>query len=51
MPSAREAWRLAERHGVEMPIIHAVYQVLYEGLPAREAVTGLLNRHQRPERD
>ncbi|MFZ5581011.1 MAG: NAD(P)H-dependent glycerol-3-phosphate dehydrogenase [Pseudomonadota bacterium] len=51
LPSAREAWRLAERHGVDMPITHAVHQVLYEGIPARAAVAGLLNRDQRPELD
>lgn len=51
LPTAREAWRLAERLGVEMPITHAVYKVLYEDLPARAAVAGLLNRHQRPELD
>lgn len=51
LPTAREAWRLAEQHGVEMPITQAVYQVLYEGLPAKAAVAGLLNRHLRPEMD
>ncbi len=51
LPSAREAWRLAERHGVEMPITQAVHQVLYENLPAKAAVAGLLNRHLRPELD
>ena len=51
LPSAREAWRLSERHDVDMPIIQAVYQVLYEGLPAKAAVASLLNRHLRPERD
>lgn len=51
LPSAREAWRLAERHGVDMPITQAVHQVLYEGLPAKAAVAGLLNRHLRPEMD
>ncbi|TQV62754.1 MAG: NAD(P)-dependent glycerol-3-phosphate dehydrogenase [Halothiobacillaceae bacterium] len=51
LPSAREAWRLAERHGVDMPITQAVHQVLYENLPAKAAVAGLLNRHLRPELD
>ncbi|MFZ5466052.1 MAG: NAD(P)H-dependent glycerol-3-phosphate dehydrogenase [Pseudomonadota bacterium] len=50
-PTAREAWRLAERHGVEMPITHAVYKVLYEGLPARAAVDELLRRNLRQEQD
>lgn len=51
LPSAREAWRLAERHGVDMPITQAVHQVLYENLSAKAAVAGLLNRHLRPELD
>jgi len=51
LPTAREAWRLAERHGVDMPITQAVHRVLYEGLPAQAAVAGLLKRHLRPEAD
>jgi glycerol-3-phosphate dehydrogenase (NAD(P)+) len=50
-PTAREAWRLAERLGVEMPITHAVYKVLYEDLPARAAVDELLRRNLRQEQD
>lgn len=49
LPTAREAWRLAQRYGVDMPITHAVYQVLYEKLPAKQAVHELLSRHPRPE--
>ncbi|MEW6692581.1 MAG: NAD(P)H-dependent glycerol-3-phosphate dehydrogenase [Pseudomonadota bacterium] len=50
-PTAREAWHLAERFGVEMPITHAVYKVLYEDLPARAAVDELLRRNLRQEQD
>ncbi|HES76322.1 MAG TPA: NAD(P)-dependent glycerol-3-phosphate dehydrogenase [bacterium] len=51
LPSAREAWRLACEHAVDMPITHAVYQVAYEGLAPKLAVAQLLQRHARPEFD
>ncbi|MEW5838738.1 MAG: NAD(P)H-dependent glycerol-3-phosphate dehydrogenase [Pseudomonadota bacterium] len=51
LPSAREAWRLACEHEVDMPITHAVYQVAYEGLAPRDAVVQLMQRHARPEFD
>ena len=39
-----EVERLAARYGAEMPICHAVYRVLYEGLSPLEAVRSLLAR-------
>ena len=51
LPSAREAWRLACEHAVDMPITHAVYQMAYEGLAPKLAVAQLLQRHARPEFD
>jgi len=39
-----EVERLADRHGVEMPICHQVYRVLHEGLSPQEAVKALLGR-------
>jgi glycerol-3-phosphate dehydrogenase (NAD(P)+) len=50
VPSARAAEELARRHGVEMPITHAVCGVLFEGLAPVSAVQGLLAREARPER-
>jgi glycerol-3-phosphate dehydrogenase (NAD(P)+) len=41
--------RLAGAAGVEAPIAEAVVQVLYEGVPAREAVERLMTRALRPE--
>lgn len=41
--------RLAGAAGVEAPIADAVVQVLYEGVPAREAVDRLMTRALRPE--
>jgi len=42
--TAREVATLASDLGVDMPISHAVYQMLFEGLPADQAVDALLNR-------
>jgi glycerol-3-phosphate dehydrogenase (NAD(P)+) len=39
-----EVERIATRHGVEMPICHQVYRVIYEGLPPQDAVHALLAR-------
>ncbi|MCL7744936.1 NAD(P)-dependent glycerol-3-phosphate dehydrogenase [Guyparkeria hydrothermalis] len=44
--AAREGHRLAQASGQELPITECVYRVLYEGLPAREAVSELLSREQ-----
>lgn len=48
--TARSARELAKRAGVEMPITEAVYQVLYEGLDPRRAISRLLLREAKPER-
>jgi glycerol-3-phosphate dehydrogenase (NAD(P)+) len=41
--------RMAEAAGVEAPIAGAVVQVLYEGVPPREAVERLMTRALKPE--
>ncbi len=41
--------RLAAAGGADAPIAEAVVQVLYEGVPAREAVDRLMKRALRPE--
>ncbi|MEX2258877.1 MAG: NAD(P)H-dependent glycerol-3-phosphate dehydrogenase [Woeseia sp.] len=47
--AARAVREVAEAHGVEMPICHQVYRILYEDLPAREAVGALMRRALKPE--
>lgn len=47
--TAREVNELAISRGVDMPIIHHVYQILYEGMKPRDAVHELLAREQKPE--
>jgi len=49
--TARETLALAQQHSVEMPITEAVCAVLFRGVDAREAVSNLLSREARPERE
>ncbi|HUX67068.1 MAG TPA: NAD(P)H-dependent glycerol-3-phosphate dehydrogenase [Terriglobales bacterium] len=43
------AARLAERRGVEMPILRQMHRVLFEGQPPRHAVAELMQRSLKPE--
>ena len=43
------AWFLARKAGVEMPITHAAYQVLYESRDPREVITELMTRAKKHE--
>ncbi len=47
--TAQSAYALSQKHRIEMPITSAVYQVLFEGKPARETVRELMLRDPRPE--
>ncbi|MDD2737321.1 MAG: NAD(P)-dependent glycerol-3-phosphate dehydrogenase [Methylomonas lenta] len=47
--AAREAYLLAKKHQVEMPITEQIYQVLFNNLPPKQAVQNLLARDQKPE--
>jgi glycerol-3-phosphate dehydrogenase (NAD(P)+) len=47
--TAESAWKLAERHRVDMPITEQVYKVLYEDKPARSAVVELMTRDLKAE--
>ena len=49
--TCRSTVALAKRHGVEMPICHAVHRVLFEGQDPREAVVQLMTRELRFESD
>ncbi len=48
--TAEAARDLAERHGVEMPIVAAVYSILYDHVDPREALARLMSREPKPER-
>lgn len=43
------AYSLAQKYNVEMPIVNAVYDVLYNGLDAKEAVNNLMTRELKEE--
>jgi glycerol-3-phosphate dehydrogenase (NAD(P)+) len=49
--TTRSALALAEREGVEMPIVKMVHRILFEGLPAKKAVPELMTRGLRAEQD
>lgn len=49
--TTQSAKALAEREGVEMPIVAAVHRVLFERQPARWALVELMNRDLRGEED
>jgi glycerol-3-phosphate dehydrogenase (NAD(P)+) len=49
--NARSARALAERAGVEMPIVDATARILFEGHHARQAIADLMSRELRAERD
>lgn len=47
--AAEAAWELAKKHGVEMPITQAAYEVLYQGRDPREAINSLMLRQKTSE--
>ena len=49
--TTRSAHALAAREGVEMPIVDAVYRVLFENHPPRDAIGALMSRELRSETD
>ena len=49
--AADSAWALCQAAGVEMPILQAAHEVLYQNLPAREAMHNLMTRKRKTEED
>ncbi len=49
--AAKEAYKLAQKHNVEMPIVEEVYGILFEGKSARDAVNSLMTRERKEEID
>ena len=47
--AAKSAWDLCQKQGVEMPILHAAYEVLYNDIPAAKAFGALLTRPRKSE--
>lgn len=49
VPNTLSIHEAARKHGIETPIIDAVYQILYEDKSAQEALVDLLTRDLKPE--
>jgi glycerol-3-phosphate dehydrogenase (NAD(P)+) len=49
--TTESAKALAEREGIEMPIVNAVHRILFERQPARWALVELMTRELRTEHD
>jgi glycerol-3-phosphate dehydrogenase (NAD(P)+) len=49
--TTKVAYQLADRIGVAAPIIEVMHHIVHEGRPARETMTGLMQRALRGERD
>ena len=47
--AAKAVHDVAEKLGIDMPIVNVVYRILYEGLSPREAVAALMRRELKPE--
>ena len=47
--AARAVREVADRLGVDMPICHELYRILYEDISPREAVSALMGRTLKPE--
>lgn len=47
--AASAAWKLAKKHGVDMPITRAAYEVLYENRDPGEALHALMQRQKTTE--
>jgi len=47
--TAAEVWRLARRHGVEMPIAEQVFGIIHQGRDPNQSVRDLLSRERKHE--
>ena len=49
--AAESAWALCQQQGVEMPILEAAHEVLYQNIPAKDAMHKLMTRKRKSEED
>jgi glycerol-3-phosphate dehydrogenase (NAD(P)+) len=49
VPNTLSIYEAARKHDIDTPIIDAVYHILYENKPAKEALVELLTRDLKPE--
>ncbi len=45
------AYQLANKHGIEMPLVTQIHHTLFDGLPPQQALKNLMGRPQRAESD
>ncbi len=48
--TAKAAYKMAEKYGVDMPIVNEAYNILYNGADAGKSVLSLMTREKREER-
>ena len=48
--TSKAVYELSRAVGVEMPITQAVYEMLFEGKPAEQAILDLMTRDPKQER-
>ena len=48
--TTKSAWALAQREGIDMPVLEQVYALLYEGKNVDQAVKDLFSRDRKAER-
>lgn len=47
--SAKASYELSQQHGIDMPIVDQVYEIIYENKDPQQAVMDLLKREQKEE--
>lgn len=49
VPTTKAGYALMQRYQVEMPILSAIYEVLFNGQPVQEMINNLMMRHKKDE--
>ncbi|MBP1543486.1 MAG: glycerol-3-phosphate dehydrogenase, partial [Oscillospiraceae bacterium] len=49
--SSKVAFKLAQQHGVDTPIIEQIVKICYEGSDPRESISALMTRETKHERE
>lgn len=49
VPTTKAGYALMQKYEVEMPILSAIYEALFEGQPVKETINRLMMRHKKDE--